>query len=181
MSFKNVCTTAKILVCCLVCFNIFVLTPAMAEQPAAKIGVMNVQNVLANSNIGKEIKGKIEDKMKDLKKDFKADEDALVALKQEIEKKSSVWSKEVKAEKVRDLQKMQRELKAKTDDANFEMRQLQNKEFEPVFKKLDGIVGDYAKKNGYILILDDVRSGVLYLDNSINLTDVFVEELNKAM
>ena len=113
----TVFTKAAILVSCLICFNVFVLAPAMAASPVTKIGVMNVQKVLANSNIGKEIKTKIEDKMKDLRKGLKTDEDALVALQQEIEKKSSVWSKEIKAEKVRDLQKMQRELKAKTDDA----------------------------------------------------------------
>lgn len=180
MGFKKVVTAAGLLAC-LVCLNVFAVTPVMAEASAAKIGVMNVQKVLANSNIGKEIKVKVEEKMKTLRKDFKSDEDALVALQKEIEKKSSVWSKEIKAEKLRDLQKMQRELKAKTDDANFEMRQLQNKELEPVFKKLDTIVGEYAKKNGYTLILDDMRSGVLYVDSAINLTDIFVEELNKKM
>lgn len=181
MSFKKVVANTGMLLCCLVCLGLFVPGQAAAESNTAKIGVMNVQKVLANSNIGKEITEKIQDKMKDLRKGIEADQQAFVDLKKEIDKKSSVWSQEIKAEKVRDLQKMQRELKAKTDDANFEMKQLQNKELEPVFKKLDTIVGEYAKKNGYTLILDDMRSGVLYVDPAVNLTDVFVEELNKAM
>lgn len=181
MSFTKAVKAVSLLTCCLVCLNIAVLAPGKANAAETKIGVMNVQKVISNSKIGQEIKGKLEEKMKDLRQAFKADEEELVALQQEIEKKSSVWSKEIKAEKIRDLQKMQRELKAKTDDANFEMKQLQNKEFEPVFKKLDSVVGDYAKKKGYSIILDDMRSGVLFVDSSIDLTDIIVEELNKAM
>lgn len=170
----------RMLLCCVAAMMMsFLLTTAASAE--SKIGVMNVQKVLSNSDAGKKVKQTIEAKMKSLQTELKAEEAGLVALQKEIEKKSSVWSEEAKAEKVRDFQKMKRELKAKSDDANFEMRQLQNRELEPVLKKLDGIVKEFGEKNGYSVILDEVRSGVLFIDNSISVTDQLIEELNKAM
>ncbi len=159
-----------------------IVSTAMTVQAAeVKIGVMNVQKILAGSKIGKQVKAKMETKMKSFQQEFKSEEDALIALQQEIEKKSSVWSKDVKAEKIRAFKKKQRELKAKTDDANFEMRQMQTKELEPVVKKLDSIVKEFGTKNGYTMILDEARAGVLFLDKSIVVTDKIIEELDKAL
>lgn len=163
-----------------VLLNLMVQAPEVTQAAETKIGVMNVQKVLAASNAGKQIKAKIEAKMKTLREEFRIKEEGLIKLQQEIEKKSSVWTKEVKAEKLRDFKRMQRELKEKNEDANLEMRQLQNKELEPVIKKLDAVVKGFGEKNGYTIILDEVRSGVLFLDTSIIVTEQITEELNKA-
>ena len=164
-----------------VMLGLVVHAPCIARAAETKIGVMDVQKVLSSSNVGKKVKAKIEEKMGKLRQEFKAEEETLIALQKEIEKKSSVWSKEVKAEKLRDFKKKQRELKAKTDDANFEMRQLQNKELEPVIKKLDEVVRSFGDKNGYTIIFDERRSGVLFIDEKASVTDQLIEELNKVM
>ena len=114
--------------------------PALAED--FKIGVMNVQKVLAKSNVGQKAKDKVEEKIKALQTKFKAEEDALAAMQKEIEKKSSAWSKEKKDEKIREFKKERRELQAKSEDARFEVKQLQDKEMGPILKSLEKIVLD---------------------------------------
>lgn len=145
-----------------------------------KVGVMNIQKIIALSDAGKAAKKKFEAKMSTLQEKFKKEQQALVDLRQEIAKKGSAWSEEKKTAKAREFQKMQRELKEKNDDANFELKQLQEKEFEPILKALEGVVNDFGKKNGYTVILD-TKMGAIYFDESADVTDALVKELNKAM
>ena len=145
-----------------------------------KIGVMNVQKVINLSDSGKVAKTHFEGRMTELQEKFKGEEDALKELQQEIEKKSSAWSEEKKQEKVQDFQKKRRELQAKTEDARFELKQLQEKELQPILTALEGVVKKYGKNNGYMAILD-VKSGVIYFDEAIEISDAIIKELNAEM
>lgn len=144
------------------------------------IAVMNVQRIITQCDAGKQAKVRFEARMKDLQGKFKGEQDELVALQQEIEKKSSAWSEEKKSEKARDLQKLRRELQTKTEDANFELKQLQEKELQPILKALEGVVTDFGKKKGYTAIFD-IKGGVIYFDKTIDVTEALVKELNAAM
>jgi outer membrane protein len=145
-----------------------------------KIGVMNVQKIIIECEAGKAAKGRFDVKMKELQSTFKGEEQALKELQDEIKKKSSAWSEEKKAEKVREFQKSGRELQAKTEDARFEMKSLQDKELEPILKALEKIVDTYGKENKYTAILDS-KNGVIYFDEKIDISDAIVKKLNGAL
>jgi outer membrane protein len=145
-----------------------------------KIGVMNVQKIIAQCEAGKSGSARVNQKFKELQGRFKGEEDTLKALKQEIEKKSSAWSEETKSAKIRDFQKKQRELQAKTEDARFELKQLEEKEIGPIIKALEGVVVKYGEKNGYTAILDS-KNGVIYHDPAVDVSDIIIKELNKSM
>jgi outer membrane protein len=142
-----------------------------------KIGVMNVQKIIVECDAGKAAKGRFDAKMKELQATFKTEEDALKDLQEEIKKKSSAWSEDKKAEKVREFQNNGRELKAKTDQARYDMKKLQDKELEPILKALEKVVNSYGKKNGYSAIMDD-KNGIIYFDESLDITDVIIKKLN---
>jgi outer membrane protein len=145
-----------------------------------KIGVMNVQRIIVECEAGKAAKVRFEKKMKDLQVSFKDEEEGLKGLQEEIKKKSSAWSEDKKAEKTRELQKRGREFQAKTEDARFEMKQMQDKELEPILKTLEKIVNQYGKDNGYTVILDS-KNGAIYFDEKIDISADIVKKLDKSM
>jgi outer membrane protein len=145
-----------------------------------KIGVMNVQKIIVTCDAGKEAKTRFEQKMKGLQDSFKEEENALKELQEEIKKKSSAWSEEKKAEKIRVFQKNGRELQAKTEEARFEMKQLQDKELEPILKALEKVVDTFGLENGYTSIMDS-KGGVIYFDKKIDISEAIVQKLNEAM
>ncbi len=145
-----------------------------------KIGIMNVQKIILECDAGKAAKGRFDQKMKQLQSSFKTEEDALKALQAEIKKKSSAWSEEKKAEKVREFQKNGRELQAKTEDARYEMKKMQDKELEPILKSLEQVVNKYGKDNKYTAIMD-AKNGVVYFDDSIDISEIIVKKLNGAL
>jgi len=173
MSYKRLTVAVAVFLACLG------LVAGECTAAEMKVGVINVQKVLLTCEAGKAAKEKVDAKMKELQSTFKKEEEALKALQDEIKKKSSAWSEEKKAEKVREYQKNGRELQVKTDDAKFEMKQLQDKEVEPILKTLEKVVEKFGKEKGYTAILES-RNG-LYFDDSIDVTDTIVKKLNEAM
>jgi len=163
------------LILALVCF-----TANSCFSANVKIGVMNVQKIIVECDAGKAAKGRFDSKMKELQSKFKGEEQALKALQDEIKKKSSAWSEEKKAEKVREFQKNGRELQAKTEEARFEMKKLQDQELDPILKALEEVVNKYGKDNGYTAIMDG-KNGVVYFDPSVDITDIIVKKLNGAL
>jgi len=158
----------------------FTFDSSTVRAETQKIGVMNIQKVLLESSAGRKAKAIFEKRMNELQSTFKAEQEALVALQQEIEKKSSAWSKDKKGEKVRELQLKQREMQVKSEDAKMELKLLQDKELEPILKMLQTVVNAYGEKNGYAVILDS-KVAVLYAAPSVDVSDEVQKELDKRM
>jgi outer membrane protein len=161
-------------------FVFFALCNSSIAKAEMKFAVMNVQRIIVECEAGTAAKARFDDRMKELQTTFKAEEQELKELQAEIKKKSSAWSEEKKAEKVREFQKSGRELQAKTEDARFEMKQMQDKELEPILKALEKVVKDFGKKNGYTAIFDS-KNGVIYFEDSLDVTDKIVKALNAEM
>lgn len=164
--------------------GVFFLFACFAAQSCLaaelKIGVINVQKIIVSCEAGKAAKERFDVKMKELQGSFKKEEEDLKLMQDEIKKKSSAWSEEKKAEKVREYQKNGRELQAKTEDARFEMKQLQDKELEPILKALEKVVEKFGKEKGYTVVLDS-KNGVVYFDEAIEVSEAIVKKLNEAM
>jgi outer membrane protein len=167
-------------VVCLVVLAGFTAQSGIANAAEGKIGVMNIQKVLLDSIAGQKAKAIFEKRMNEMKTKFEGDQKALVELQQEIDKKSSAWSKDVQAEKVRELQTKQRELQVKSEDAKLELKQLQDKELEPILKMLQTVVDAYGEKEGYSVILDS-KVAVLYASPETDVSDAVKEELDKRL
>jgi outer membrane protein len=151
-------------------------TTSFAEESKAIVTV-NIQEVLLGSTAGQAVKGVLEDKVSEYQKKFQLEQQEVEALQAEIEKKSSVWSAEVKEEKERDYQKRVRDLQLKSEDAQYELQQLEKQVMEPVLKELQEVIKDVGEKNGYAMILDS-RAGLLYVDDSLDISEQVTKELD---
>lgn len=172
--------TLKMVVVCLLlgmfaCFN-----ASAADSSELKIGIMNVQKVLVQSEPGLKAKAVFEKRKDELDASLTADQEELQGMQEEIQKKESVWTKEMKEEKILEFQKMRRDLQTKTKDAQMEMKRLQDNELEPIIKVLEKVVDEFGEKKGYSVILDS-KNGVVFYDKAHDISDELIAELNKAM
>jgi outer membrane protein len=163
-----------------VCVGFFFSVAGTVSAAEIKIGVMNGQKVLSTCAAGVKAKAKIDEKMKGFQEKFTAEQQALVELQNEVEKKSSAWSKEKKDEKVLELNKKQRDLQTKQEDARAEMKLLQDSEVQPIIKAIQAELGKFGKAHGYTVILE-AYGGVQYYEDAIEVTDAIIKELDKSM
>lgn len=172
--------TLKMGVVCLLlgmfaCFN-----ASAADSSELKIGIMNVQKVLVQSEPGLKAKAVFEKRKDELDASLTADQEQLQGMQEEIQKKESVWTKEMKEEKILEFQKMRRDLQTKTKDAQMEMKRLQDNELEPIIKVLEKVVDEFGEQKGYSVILDS-KNGVVFYDTAHDISDELIAELNKAI
>ena len=160
-------------------FAVASMFAGQAHAAEIAVAVLDMQKVLASSEAGMEAQKSLEKKMEELQGKFKADEDALLALQEEIEKKSSVWSEEKKQDKAIEFQKKRRDLRAKQEDANIELKQLQEKKLGPIIEELEKVVDKVAKEKGYKIILP--KAAVVYIDNSVDISDEITKALNEMI
>ena len=172
---------AKCLAAALCAAVLLTLSGPIGRASAAdlKIGVVNMQKVIATSKAGKRAQSVLEQKMKTYDASFKKDRDSLLSMRSEIEKKSSAWSDSVKQEKFQAFQKKSAEFGAKEREANQEMRKLQEQHVQPVLKKLEEVIQSVAKSGNYDLIVPNTAG--LFASGGLDVTDDIVKALDAAM
>ncbi|UCD66439.1 MAG: OmpH family outer membrane protein [Deltaproteobacteria bacterium] len=150
---------------------------AVAAEGSKQIVTVNIQDVLLGSEAGMEVKKVLEQKVGEFQEKFQKEQEDVDALRAEIEKKSSVWSQEVREEKERDYQKRVRELQLKSEDAQFELQQLEKQVMGPVLNELQKVIAEVGEKNGYAMIIDS-RAGLLYVDEALDISEIVKKELD---
>ena len=164
--------------------SLVVLSVSFVEVQAAetKVGFISVQAILFGSKDGQVAKKQLMDRQGELQKKFAPESAKLEALAKDIEKKQSVWSPEVLAKKKRDAAMMDRDLKMKAEDAQYEINELRKKLLDPIIKKLDDVLKEYAQSEGYTMIIDSdvaARSGmIVYGDSALDLTDIMIKKID---
>jgi len=156
---------------CLTCSNAF------AAEGSGKIATVNIQEVILGSVAGQEVKKILEGKVEEFQSSFQKEQEEVETLRAEIEKKSSVWSQQVREEKERDYQKRVRELQLKSEDAQFELQQLEKQAMAPIINDLQKVIQDVGEKNGYAMIMDS-RAGLLYVNETLDISELIQKELD---
>ncbi|OGQ99765.1 MAG: hypothetical protein A2511_14060 [Deltaproteobacteria bacterium RIFOXYD12_FULL_50_9] len=157
----------------------------VAAQDQIKIATINMKEILQKSMAGMAAQKVLESRVAELKAKFQPEEEALNALKSDIEKKSSVWTEEVKAEKEREYERRMREFGGKTEEAQYELKQLEKKVMEPLLKDINDVIEALGKEKGYVLIFDYTMSGLrsktglVYADMSTDISDLVRQRVDK--
>ncbi|MCL1979862.1 MAG: OmpH family outer membrane protein [Proteobacteria bacterium] len=156
-----------------------VMINGQALAADTKIAVIDMKQVLSTSSAGKKAEGVIKQKMDSLQASLKGDQDELIAMQKESEKKGAAWSDSVKREKIAAFQKKRQDFDDKQNNANEEMRKLREQQINPVIKKLEEVVAKLAADNGYAIVLP--RNVVLYATDAVDISNTVITELNKVM
>lgn len=169
----------KLLPTLFVCLTLLLFSaqPVLSSD-AGKIGTMNLQKVLAISKTGQVVKDAVTKKFDAYQEKLRKQEESLVALKEEIEKKSSAWSEEVKTKKEREFKRRVKDLEEESQYAANDMKEFEQQQVGPILKELEEIIDKYGKEKGYSLILDTSK-GVLYQDDSIDVSGDLAAELDR--
>ena len=145
----------------------------------AGIGVVDMKKILSQSTAYQNIVEQFEDIRRKHRNTFTKQEDVIRDEESNILKQKNILSKEVYAEKVKQLNQKINELKSKqvADAKKFES------DFERSTNKIQGALVDVlsmiAGKKGLDLVL--AKSQVLLVGKEIDITDQAIQELNKVL
>jgi len=131
------------------------------------------------SKTGQIVKTLVTSKYDEYQTKLRKEEETLVSLKEEIEKKGAVWSEDVRTQKEREFNRRVQALEEETKYATKDMKEFEKKTVEPILKELETIIAEFGKAEGYSVILDSTRGAVLYEAAAVDISTLISEELDK--
>lgn len=152
---------------------------AQGEKPT-KIGIIDVQRILTDSNPGKEAIAKIK-QLQDAKlAEAKTKQDEIGALRQKINDGRLSLAEDKIAELEKQAEDKVKDFKRFQEDAQTELQGKQEAAFDAIEKRVNPIITEVGKAGGFTIILRKFESGLVYADDSIDVTDAIIQKLNAA-
>lgn len=159
----------------LVCLCVAVTGAGAAEL---KIGYVDLQRALNESDAGKAAKERFKVQVDRLQTDLKKKKEALDGMKEQLEKKAAVMKEDEARNLEKDYQKRLREFERAYKDSQGELQQKDNELTVELIKELQAVIENYGRENGYSIILEQSSSSVLYGASSLDLTEQIIAKYN---
>jgi len=154
------------------------LADGSATAQTLKIGYVDLQRALNESDAGRQAKEKFKVQVDRLQNDLKRQKDSLDAMKDQLEKKASVMKDEEARNLEKDYQRKLRDFERAYKDSQGELQQRDNELTIELLKHLQGVIEQFGKENGYSVILEQSSSSVLYGAPELDLTEQIIARYN---
>lgn len=161
----------------LLAFLTAVSSPSAAQQPATKIGYVDLKRVLDEAPQMVESRAKLEREFAARDGAIKAAEAKLTALKQRYERDNQIMSKDDAEALKREIDATERANKRMVDEARSDLATRQATERDRNWQKMQDIIVEFARSQGYDLI---EASPPLYVSPRIDITDAVLDQLKRA-
>ncbi|SLM27457.1 putative Outer membrane protein (Skp protein) [Desulfamplus magnetovallimortis] len=145
-----------------------------------KIGIIDFQEILTNSSPGKLATEEMNKKAKEMEDDVKAREAELMELQKKLERESLVMGKEKSEEKQREFRIMANDYKSLKANYAKEFKKIQAQYLNKMTKEVLALAEEIGKKDGFTLIIERNEAGIMFFDESVNITKKVIEKYNKT-
>jgi len=154
----------------------FALSAGAAD--VAKIGVIDFQKILENSDPGKAAQMEITHEGKKMEAELKKKGDEIETLKSNFEREAVVMSKEKRDEKEREIRISINDIKTMQTKYRSDFKQLEARLVAGIQKEVFKVVETIGKEEGYLLIIERREAGVMYFPTKIDVTDKVIKRYN---
>jgi outer membrane protein len=142
-----------------------------------KIGFVDIQKALNQSDAGKEAREQLAGKVKKYQDEINVKQEELKKLKDELEKQSVILSESKRADKEKDYSQKLKDFQRFTKDAQDELQGKDEELTKKIYESFAKVVQEYGSKNGYTSIIGR-SEGIIFVDEKADLTDALVKQFN---
>ena len=150
-----------------------------SAQERMKIGYIDVQRVIAESQSGKRAKERFQVQVKKAEADVQKERQDLERLKSDLDKKGPLLKEEERRSMEGDLQKRSVILQRTMNDYQQDLRQKESEIMSDILKEVEQIVNEVGKAEKFTLIFE--RSQIIYSDQGIDITSKVIETYNNRV
>jgi outer membrane protein len=159
---------------------IFVPFQAKGQTPAVKVGYIDLQKVMMESEKGKEARKSFTDDLEKRKKEIGQKQDELQKMKDALEKQTATITPEARAEKEKQYQTKLKDYQRIATDYQTELQQKDQEVTQRMLKDLEEIVKGLAEADKYTLIFERSQAGILFASPAIDITDKVIAQYNQT-
>lgn len=154
---------------------------AVAQGTSTKVGVIDVQRIVAESAVGKESLARVQKVQQAKQEELAKRQKDLRDLEQKITEQGKSLSEEAMEKVQKDYQAKAVELKRFQDDAQRELEDTQRRELGELEKRIMPIIDSAAKEQGFQLIFNKFQSGLLFAGEGTDITEAVITKFNSMI
>lgn len=153
----------------LVCFT----APAYVTASAAetRIAIVDIQRVLLQSKAGKRARESFEKEFRNKQAILDDKSRQYEKMEKDLTKNLSIMNEETLKSKSEELDKAKKDLVRAKEDFSDELRRKQEEMRFRIFKQIQSVVDEFGKSRGYSMILAKDTAGVIFMSESVDVTE----------
>jgi len=158
--------------------------PAVAGATGSKIGTINVEGAIFASNEGQRDFDTLSKKLEPKQNELKAKNEEIDGLKKQLNTQGDKLNEEAKNSLAKQIETKQKALERDAQDAQEDARNQENEIAQRILQKMAPMIVDYAKNNGFALIIDASTNNqwpngpVLWNSGTLDITKPIVDAYN---
>ena len=161
-------------------------TPAPAAKASSlngvRIGVVDPQKVLEETEAGKRAKDSLSNFMKNRQSLIELEEKELKRMEEDIVKQASILSATARREREEQFRRRAIEFQQKANELNREIQEKQKEVLEAFREKVEKIVAKVAQQMGLLVVMEKGRGGAtVYSDSALDISPQVIEEFNRSL
>jgi len=154
-----------------------VALPAAAQN---KIAVIDVQRVVTESDPGKEVMQRLKTLTDSKSQEGQALQQQFAALQEQFNKQRFTVSESRQAEMSKEIEDKQIAIRRFQDDAQREVQEAQRRELGGLEERILPIINKVGQEQSFTLIFNKFQSGLVYADETVDITDEVIRRFNTA-
>ena len=161
----------------LVAFALGVAGAAAAQE--VKIGIVDIEQALSSTDEGKAAREEISRKSREARAQLEPMMEQRKTLAEELQGKKYVLSDDALFQKQVQLAELENKIKSKAEELEGQLKIEQVKMLAPLQTKMQGIIDQIGKEQGFTLILSRNNPYVMYARETLDITDLVIARFNK--
>ena len=148
--------------------------PVQAQGNGTKIGVVDVQKVLARSAAGVAAREQLEREKSAMQKEVDGRRQELEKLKEELDKKGALMTADARKEKQDTFDRKRRDATRLVDDFQKELEKKEQGLLQKVLQDVSGVIEKVGKQRNYYMIVEKRGASVIYSAGEADITDEII-------
>src|SRR5262245_518595 len=153
---------------------------AGAPGGAGKVAVVDFQKAVTENSEGKKAQEKFMGELNKRQKEFEDKQKAMTDAQTKLQNGDKALSETAKADLAKQIDKLNTELQRMNDDAEKELRDLQQQLFRPIMEKTQDVVKSYSTENGFSVVFDvsSQANSIVYVQDVADITTEIIRRVD---
>jgi len=158
-------------------FLFLLVTPVQAAK-SGKIGYVNMQEVIDKSKLGRQAQETLKEKFGDRRQKLAKEQQSILQLQQTLNKDKALMSQKELDKKTAGLRERKKKFQRQEAGLQQEVAQEENKLAKQILEPAPAIIAAVAKDKQVSAVFERRQSGLLYIDDGLDLTAEVIKRLD---
>lgn len=144
-------------------------------QSAVKVGYIDLQRVIRESQAGKSARVSFEREFQEKRNIIEQKKQRLDSLKQDFLSQGTIKSEQGTKDKAEQIEQLEKEYNRTRDDFRDELQRRDLELTQKILSELENVIKQIGDSDGYSLIFEKTEAGIVFAGKGVDLTDRLIQ------